>query len=199
MNKKQQTVESYNNNAKGFSTKFDALSSRVSDIEEAFALVGKDNPNVLEIGCGNGRDAKEILKRTNNYLGIDISSGLILLAEQKVPDARFEVADIENFQLPSDLDIVFAFASLIHIPKESLQDVFGRVFIALDKRGVFRISFKSADKYKEVTKEDEFGLRTYYSYTKSDIEELAKDFLVVKNETVNLREQEWLEVLVQKS
>ena len=43
--------------------KFDELESYV-DLEETFNLVGKKNPKVLEIGCGNGRDAREIIKRT---------------------------------------------------------------------------------------------------------------------------------------
>lgn len=57
MDKKNQTILTYNESATSLAKKFDELGARISDIEEAFALIQKDNPFVLEIGCGNGRDA----------------------------------------------------------------------------------------------------------------------------------------------
>ena len=81
---------------------------------------------MLEIGCANGKDAMHILARTNEYVGIDISPEFIRLAQQKVPGATFKVGDVERFEFPSDLDVIFAFASLIHLPKESLQGVFSK-------------------------------------------------------------------------
>lgn len=121
MNKKIQTINTYNNNVQLFSQKFDSLGPRINDIKEIFLLLNIADPYILEIGCGNGRDARELLKYTNNYLGIDISEKMIELARQKVPQARFLVADIENYQLPLGLDLIFASASLVHVPKESLK------------------------------------------------------------------------------
>ena len=198
MDKKNQTVHTYNQSATSLAKKFDELGMRVGDIEETFALIQKDNPFVLEIGCGNGRDAAEITKRTNNYLGIDISEKLIELAKQKVPHANFQVADIETFILPSDLDMVFAFASLIHASKEALARILTEVRIALNENGVVRLSMKYGDTYSETTKEDEFGIRTYYLYSQEDIEEAASGFRIIKSELNDLRGQMWLEVILQK-
>lgn len=197
MDKKSQMVEFYNKNAKSWANEFNSYGARVNDIGETLALVKKDNPKVFEIGCGNGKDAQEICKRTDDYLGIDISRELILLAKQKVPEAKFEVADIEHYKLPNKIDAIFAFASLIHIPKEGLRDVFFRAFVALNDDGVFRLLLKSADKYSEVTKEDELGSRTFFLYSKNDINEMAKGFSVIKSDLNN--ERRWLDVLVQKS
>ena len=100
MTKKEQTIDTYNNNAQGFANKFDGMGARIHDIEATLALVPKENPNVLEIGCGNGRDAVEICKQTKNYAGLDISRKLIGLARKKVSRGRFEVADIETYTFP---------------------------------------------------------------------------------------------------
>ena len=96
MNKKEQTTNTYNVSALALAKKFDELGVRASDIEETFALIDKKDAHVLEIGCGNGRDAEEITKHTNTYLGIDISEKLIELTQQKVPHAHFHIADIET-------------------------------------------------------------------------------------------------------
>lgn len=198
MDKKTQTIETYNQSAKQLANKFDNLGARVADIEETFALVKKSNPKVIEIGCGNGRDAGEILKRTNNYLGIDISEELIKLAREKVQQAHFKVADITTFQFPNELDIVFAFASLIHLNKEDFALTLAKIFTALNLGGAVRISLKYSDVYQEVTREDEFGTRTYYHYSQDDIKDLAKNFTFIKNELNDLRGQKWLEILLQK-
>ncbi len=198
MDKKTQTINTYNTSAASLAKKFDELGARVNDITEAFDLVKKDNPNVLEIGCGNGRDAGDIIKRTNNYLGIDISEKLIELAGEKVPQAKFEVVDIEEYALPKDLDIIFAFASLIHVPKDRLQKILDEAFENLTDGGVIRLSMKHADSYTEVTKQDEFGTRTYYHYSQKDIEELAHKFTIIKNVLNDLRGQTWIEATLQK-
>ncbi len=198
MDKKEQTIDTYDKSAQMLADKFDSLGSRLDDIKESFSLVNKTNPFVLEIGCGNGRDAKEIVELTNNYIGLDISEKLIELARRKVPKGTFAVADIENYNLPHGLDIIFAFASLIHVPKESLRKIIADSLLALNNNGVLRLSMKYADSYKEITKEDEFGIRTYYLYSEKNMQELAAGFVIVKNKLNDLRGQAWLEIILQK-
>lgn len=199
MNTKQDTINTYNEHATELAEKFDRLGVRVEDIQEVFALLPKENLSVLEIGCGNGRDAGEILKYTKHYIGMDVSGGLITLAKQKVPDGRFEVADIESYALPSDLDIVFAFASLLRVNKESFKYILENLFSSLNPGGLVRISLKQADSYQEKIQTDQFGTRLFYLYSPRDIEELSQRFVILKNEVLPKGEQSWLEVLLQKS
>lgn len=198
MEKKTQTIRTYNKSAKALAEKFDGIGARIADIEETFAPLNKEQPAVLEIGCGNGRDAMEILRRTNQYLGIDISDELIKLAKEKNPNGTFIVADIEHYQLPENLDAIFAFASLIHVPKESLKKILADGLKALNAGGVFRISMKRANEYTETTTEDKFGTRTYYLHSEKDIEECAQGYNLLKSEHPTSKGQEWLEILLQK-
>jgi SAM-dependent methyltransferase len=198
MNKKEQTIAAYNATADAIADKFNAMGARISDIDEAFTRVEKTNPNVLEIGCGNGRDAKGILRRTTNYLGVDISEKLIDLARKLNPDGRFEVADIEEFTLPRNLDIIFAFASLLHVPRESLRNILAEAFEALNPGGVFFISLKHSDKYEEQTKTDQFGTRTFYFYSEKDLDELKGEFKTVWKKVHEVRGQVWIDMILQK-
>jgi len=200
MNKKEQTIESYNRNARAHAKKFDDLGAgiRRGDVEETFVLVKKSNPYVLEIGCGSGRDAVEITKHTNNYLGIDISEKLIELARQKLPKSQFRVADIEDYDFPKNIDIIFAFASLIHVPKESLRRILDKAHSALNNSGVVRLSMKYSDYYRELIRNDEFGTRAYYLYSRNDIEELSDSFEIIKKDVIDLRGQKWLEIILKK-
>lgn len=198
MDKKIQTINTYNKTAAEMAKKFRSLGARIEDIERGFSFVTKSNPSVLEIGCGDGRDAKEILKHTSNYLGMDVSEEMIKIAGEYNPDGKFEVGDIENYTFPINLDLIFSFASLLHSNKESVQKVLREAHEALNEDGVFYISLKN-DEYHEFSKTDEFGTRTYYAYTLDDIKELAGEkYQIIHESTQTLRGQKWLTIVLKK-
>lgn len=198
---KAQTIATYNGSPEEFARRFDAVPARIDDIDETLACSEYEYPAVLEIGCGNGRDAEAIIQRTDEYLGIDASSGLIKIAQARIPRARFEVVDVEGFVFPSGIDVIFAFASLIHIDRFGLFYVFEKMHECLNEFGIVRISIKKSDSYQEVTTDDGVGPRTYYHYSERDIRDLAASppFEIIKLETVVLRDQEWLEVIMRKA
>jgi hypothetical protein len=123
---------------------------------------------------------------------------LITLARKKIPTATFLVADAENYEFPNNIDIVFSFASLIHTPKEEFRGLLSRILKSLNHRGIVRLSLKESDTYKEVTQEDQFGIRTYYYYSLQDIQEIATGFVFIKSELCKSLGQSWLEIIIQK-
>lgn len=199
MSKKEETIATYDTAALGMAQKFRDLGARVKDIERGFELVGKENPNVLEIGCGDGRDAKEITRKTDKYHGIDISKSMIAVASEYVPNASFEVADAEEYSFPKELDLIFSFASLLHSNKESVEKVLKYAYDALNPGGIFYISLKH-DEYHEGSKTDEFGTRTYYFYTPELIKELAGEkYTAVFEDVHDLRGQKWFVIALRKN
>jgi SAM-dependent methyltransferase len=198
MDKKRQTMETYDRSAAALAEKFNAVGVRGDDVTRAFSYLSVKNPKVLEIGCGNGRDAVEILKHTSDYLGVDYSQGLLDIARQYVPNARFERADVEEYNFPSGLDAIFAFASLLHSNKETLGEVLNRAYQTLNEDGIFFISLKKGT-YTEETKNEEYGTRTFYYYEPKDIRELvAGRYKVVHENVQTLRGQDWLEMILQR-
>ena len=197
INTKQQTIDTYNQSASELADKFNRLGARAADIMSALSYV-KSNPKVLEIGCANGRDAKEILKHTNNYLGLDISEELIRIAKRDVPKGRFEIADIENYVSTEPIDVIFAFASLLHSNIETLQNILDKAHSSLSSGGLIFISLKCGE-YREEIKSDEFGTRTYYFYSPEDIRGLIEGkYQIVKELIANIREQDWLDMILIK-
>jgi SAM-dependent methyltransferase len=198
MSKKQNT-HIYNTKAHQLKQKFSGMDVRKEDVERGLSLcTQKENPFVFEIGCAYGREAGEIVRHTNRYLGIDIAENFIKIAREDVPEARFEVGDIEVDALPSGIDLIFAFASLLHTPSDRMKDVLMRAQKALNPEGIFYISLKLGE-YKEFTKTDEFGERVFYHYLPKDIIELAGEgYEVVYEDEQDLREQKWFTVALKK-
>lgn len=198
MDLKQQTTDTYNSGAEALAEKFEAIGSRKGVIRDVIKMVQKENPFVVEIGAAAGRDAEEILKLTNNYLGIDVSEKFIEIARARVPAAHFEVADVDTFEFPKGIDVMISFASLLHSDKEALRGVFKRLFDAMNSGGVVCFSVKYADEYQASTKTDSFGTRTYYLYSGADMTPLVLPFKILKNEVREVRGQMWLEFLLRK-
>src|SRR6185312_7570824 len=173
-NLRQQTVDVYNDKAQDMAEKFRAIPPRVKDIELALRLAGNPKkPRILEIGCGDGRDAKEIFARAGWFLGIDISEELIKLARLHEPRASFEVADAVEFDYPHNLDAVFAFASFLHLNKAEVKIIFDKLTQAMKSGGVIYLSLKYAPHYKSEVNTDKFGTRQYYFYNPELIKKLA--------------------------
>lgn len=169
-----ETIATYDESAEELAKYFQGIGSRVEDIKLGFKLVGNPEPaRVVEIGCGDGRDAAEIVRRTVWYQGFDPSVGMLELAKKKVPKGSFVQAEATSYKYPDNLDIVFSFASLLHSPKEDIAETCGKVLAALRPGGVFYISLKEKDEYSMDIKEDRFGRRLFYFYNIQLIRKLA--------------------------
>lgn len=192
-------VNIYDERAEYFAQKWDLIGPRIADINKAFNLLNKKQPRVLELGCGNGRDAVEILKRTSSYIGIDVSPRLIKIAKAKCPGADFRVLDFHFLDLPtSSVDIIFSFASLIHTDKYKFKDLLQKAHGWLSDDGIFYISLKMGA-YEKYQINDEAGSREHFFYQQEDVQELSKNlYETLKTDTQELRNQSWLTIILRK-
>ncbi len=198
MDKKAQSIETYNKNSKLFIEKFNKYGARIDDIKRAFSYINKTNPKIVELGCGNGREAKEIVKHTDDYIGIDLSEKFTEEAKKELPSINFLLANFEEYIFPQEVDIIFAFASLIHTNETSFKNILEKVYSALNKDGIFYISLKHGE-YKEVTKKVYLGTITDYLYTLEKVSEMAGNkYKIIYNNTYDLRNQKWLDMILQK-
>lgn len=197
-----ETLATYNKSAKQLAKYFSGIGSRVPYIERALELAGKNDGSarVLELGCGDGRDAVDIIQRCGSYTGIDYSTGLIGIAKKVLPAADFRVADMQNYDYPAHAyDVIFAFASVLHIDKESLKQLFIDASRSLKVGGIFYISTKYAEKYKKEWKEDEHGKRLFYYYTPKLIASLAGEKYEVAESDINtIHNRKWVEIALRR-
>lgn len=198
---RQETIDTYNRSAKELAQYFRGIGPRDADIDKAFQQAG--NPRearVVEIGCGDGRDARSIARKAAWYLGFDVSEELIKIAQEYVPEAKFLVADAANFKFPPSIDIVFAFASLLHLDKEELKVVLKNVHQGLNSGGVFYVSVKYSPRYKKVIKNDQYGKRLFYLYNEKTLISLAEPyFKLAQSWRKTIGHTDWLELMFVKT
>lgn len=88
----------------------------------------KQGHRVLDLGCGNGLMAREVVARKGQYFGLDVSSKLIAIAKNRNKEliknnlAIFTVGNALKLPYKNNVfDFIFSFAVLHHIPSEELR------------------------------------------------------------------------------
>jgi len=192
------TEATYDKAARGYAEKFKDIGVRSLDVDQVFALVDKENPNVVEIGCGGGREAEYILTKTKNYTGMDVSAGMIEIAYENIPEGNFVKADIAAYHFPESTDIIFAFASLLHSSKEELEVIFNRMHTSLNDDGLVYVSLKRKDEYATAVVEDEYGPREFYYYTRETVLDCVADGFEEVSYEEQEREESWFTMILKK-
>jgi len=116
----EDTIEWYNQNAQKYAESVEAYAS-LDEIDEFVALL-PSRAQVLDAGCGSGRDTGLLQARGVQAIGLDLSSGLIRVAKERHPGIKFIEGsfldlDFEN----TTFDGIWAHASLLHL--STLADV----------------------------------------------------------------------------
>ncbi|MBV6622911.1 MAG: class I SAM-dependent methyltransferase [Rivularia sp. (in: Bacteria)] len=97
---------------------------------------------VVDLGCGSGLWAQELVKSGYQAIGIDISEAFIDIARKKVPQADFRVASIFNVAIPqcnavTSIGECFNYLFDSENNNQKLAELFSRIYKALIPGGVF--------------------------------------------------------------
>ncbi len=125
----QGTINSYNQNAKDYDEHLvDSSKNTFHALYEKPAIRAElpklDGLSVISIGCGSGHDANWLLQNgASSVVGVDISEGLIKIAESKFPNIEVHVMDMEKLDFP-DNSFDLAYSSLaIHYVDDWTQSL----------------------------------------------------------------------------
>lgn len=126
---------------------------------------------VIEIGCGGGRDAKDYLIGKYDYVGTDVSEGLLAEARKRNPKSKFLNQSVYNLDFPENtFDGFWAAAVLLHIPKRRIDEALGKIHEVVKNKEVGFISLKQG----EGEREDEKG-RWFAYYSKEEFDKILSD------------------------
>lgn len=160
--------ESYNI----WANQYDTNKNKTRDLDKKATiktLSRFDFDNVLELGCGTGKNTEWLLLKSKCIIGLDFSQEMLNKAKEKISDCKVSFRKVD---LTSDWKIEHNFADLItcslmleHI--KNLDHVFNQAKLKLKKNGLFFICelhpFKqySGSKARHETENGTQELETY--------------------------------------
>jgi ubiquinone/menaquinone biosynthesis C-methylase UbiE len=186
-------IEAYNE----WSENYDTVINKTRDVEAAAlrkVLSSVPFINVLEIGCGTGKNTEWLITKAEKIVAVDFSEGMIAKAKEKIKNdkIKFVQADIRNeWSFGSNFDLITCSLVLEHI--QDLDFIFQQVNNSLVSQGYFYIGELHPFKQYLGTKakfENESGLIELECFT-HNISEFFSTAKQYKFELIDL--QEWFD------
>ena len=133
------TLTYYNNNAQTFSDS--TLNVDMSALYAEFLPHVKQHGHILDAGCGSARDAAYFKNQGFTVSAFDASPALAKLASNYLQQP-VEIKTFQELECVNKYDGIWCCASLLHVPKAELPQVFLKLQNALKANGVLYVSFK---------------------------------------------------------
>lgn len=136
---------------------------------DVFLLVLPPGGQIMDLGCGSGRDSRYFLEKGFAVDALDASKELCKLAQQ-FTGIPVQCCTIQEWEPEKSYDGIWACASLLHLEREDLQVFFKNCHWFLKKNGIMFVSAKEEIKTGIDEKE-----RFFTNFDETLIRELVYD------------------------
>jgi SAM-dependent methyltransferase len=167
----------------------------MTDLYAPFLARIPQGGRILDVGCGSGRDSAAFLRRGYDVVSMDGSQAMVVATTALTGRAALHLR-FDEISFRDEFDGIWACASLLHVVRHELLDVFQRLATALRAGGVLYVSFKrgTGDVVREsrhFVDMDEGALRELVSH----VPEFREIHLWVTDDVRGAEHPRWLNAL----
>jgi SAM-dependent methyltransferase len=149
----EETLQFYRSNAQSYADWAKAPSTRL----RAFLALLPAGGSILELGCGAGNHSAVMMEAGFTVRATDGSPEMAEIASRRLGHP-VEAMMFHQLDAQDAYDGVWASACLLHVPRQELAGILGRIHRALKASGVFYASFKIG------SSDGRDNLGRYYNY-----------------------------------
>ncbi len=191
------SVKYYDDNASKF--KESTQDANMEEMIQRFLSYLPKDAKILDAGSGIGRDTKRFIELGYHVEAFDASIEMVKISSEytgiQTRHLTFEQLDYED-----EFDGIWACASLLHVSKDDMEDVFSRLHLALRPNGILYASFKLRDS------DFENDGRSFTCYTESSFREFIDrnqlfdiiDLSITTDVRVGRDDEYWLNLILRK-
>ena len=191
------SVKFYNENAENFF--YDTINADMSATYNIFEEnLSSTYGEILDLGCGSGRDSKHFIEKGYKVTALDLSPILATKASEYIGQ-NVIIADMKDLDYNNKFIGIWACASLLHLTEKEILETLKRCYIALKNDGVIYASFKYGENNYEKNG------RSFTCFTRDKFLNLIKDldfYYRATFETGDVRSgrenEKWLNVILKK-
>lgn len=177
----------------------DTINQDMGEIMKQFLELLEEGDTILDLGCGSGRDSLTFYELGYDVTPLDAAEEMCKLAEIHTGLEVLQMTS-EDMEFDDVFDGIWASASLIHVPKDEMIPLLGKLAKSLKEDGILYMSFRKGEL------EGFSGKQFFSDYTKKELERLLEhsgQFQTLKMwEDAQLfdahRDITWIHVLAQK-
>ncbi|MZQ87200.1 methyltransferase domain-containing protein [Paenibacillus sp. 5J-6] len=141
------------------SWKIDELSGFLVRLEKS----GGNSKRVLDLGSGPGHQAEYLREHGCEVVCIDLSEEMVAICREKRLEAH--VMDFFDLDLqPASFDAVWSMNTLLHVPKDNLQDVLRKVERVLKPGGFFYLGLYGGYESEGIWENDSYRPQRFFAF-----------------------------------
>lgn len=124
-------------------------------LAQKFAGVKPQESLVVEMGCGDGRDATDFIPLSGKYVGVGPAEGELAIAQERfksIPNATFQLGRFQDFKYPEGTNVIMSVNSILHVSQGDLKTSLENLGDSLMPHGVahFITKTREGDSVREV-------------------------------------------------
>ena len=175
------------------------LDADMADTRDRFTACLPSHALILDFGCGSGRDTKAFLEAGFCVEATDGSAKLCAAASAytgiPVKQMLFNELDDEG-----KYDGIWACASILHLPREELADVIGRIEKALNAGGILYASFKygSDEGFRKERYFTDFTEESLKAFWDSVTSMRIFDLWITEDVRPDRKDEKWINLLARR-
>lgn len=180
-NEKVETVEFYDVYSTEYTETRGENSFIPDHLEKEFSAFMEKLPgkNVMDLGSGPGRDALFFKEKGLHPICVDISTAMVRTCKGKgleTVQMDIENLDFENFSF----DGVWAYASLVHIPKKRIYNTLARIREILKPSGVFFVGMVEGDSEMLYQSKDKPDRKRFFAlYQDEEFRKILSEYFTI--------------------
>ena len=191
------SIDSYNRYAVPYYE--ETVDVSMEEVMKPFVELLPENAEVLDLGCGSGRDTIALGEKGFYVTPMDGSEEMCKLAEvntdEEVLQMTFEEMDFDDV-----FDGIWACASLVHLTEDEMEEILGKLVQALKMDGILYFSVHKGDRdgiyngryFRDYTRKELYGLMEKFS----ELELI--DIWTTQDVRPGKTDKMWLNVLARK-
>ena len=194
---KTKTIEYYNENVSKFVN--DTQDVVFCATQDLFLSYLNEGDSILDLGCGSGRDTKYFLSKEYKVDATDGSEEICKVASDytgiNVKCLLFnELDEIDKY------DGIWACASILHLDRDDLIDVFHRIARALKDNGILYTSFKYSEfeGMRNGRYFTDFTLESFNEFQTNIPEFIIEKKWITRDVRAGREDEKWLNLIMRK-
>ena len=172
----------------------------MTEVIEPFMELLPENAEVLDLGCGSGRDTIVLEERGFYVTPMDGSEEMCKLAEINTDQEVLQMT-YDEMEFDEVFDGIWACAALVHLTDDEMREIMKKLIQALKADGILYFSVHKGDR------DGIYNGRYFRDYTRKELSDLMEEFpeleLINMWTTQDARsgksDGQWLNVLAKKS
>lgn len=172
----------------------------MQELQDRFLSELSENAEVLDLGCGSGRDGQYFDENGCYVTYLDGSEEMCKLAEihtdQEVLHMTYDEMEFDNV-----FDGIWACASLLHVEDKDMNRIMGKVMKALKPGGILYLSFQYGDseEFRNHRFFHDYTEETLYNMLREQEDAEIMDIWVTQDVRNRREDKKWVNALVRKT